>query len=232
MSSRLDKIICNIENLADLEALASLSGDAGTTELTKLGFTSVTTSVSTQSMLSLPAEPAEQLEHAQSLDELITEPSTSSESLWESLLGSDLPLRFHGASEECEQAALMLQMSLPRLPIYDLNQRLVPDTAAYASRPAREFRELLRSLTFWRTRFRIGHTRPRLVHADDSGLLIYIIDSWLIALNFTDDDVSVDVGTGGAMWLMLATGHSVHLHGSLLELPANSGAILANELAR
>ena len=231
----MDKIICNIDKLADLEALESLEGDAGTAELTRVGFTAVIPADSAQTSLDLPIEPSDRLDDAQVLDDLVSEPAISSESLWDSLLDSNhsaTPLRLKGIGAEREQVALMLQMSLPRLPIYDLDSRLIPGTALYASRGGREYRELLRSLTFWRTRFRIGHSSPRLVHADDSGLLIYIIDSWLIALNFTDEDVSVDVGTGGAMWLMLGTGHDVHLHGSLLDLPPNSGAILANELAR
>ena len=231
----MDKIICNIDNLADLEVLESLAGDAGTAELARLGFNAVIPPVSSQTILGPPAEPADHLKNAQSLDELVSNPAVSSESLWDSLLSSNhsaRPIRLHSPSQEREQVALMLQMSLPRLPIYDLDSRLVPGTTSHASRGGREYRELLRSLTFWRTKFRIGHANPRLVHADGSGLLIYIIDSWLITLNFNNEDVSVDVGTGGAMWLMLATGHDVHLHGSLLDLPSNSGAILANELAR
>ena len=70
------------------------------------------------------------------------------------------------------------------------------------------------------------------VHAGEDGTLVLILGSWLVALNWNDEEISIDVGSGGSMWLMLGTPCDVQLQGSLLVLPAYSGAILANELAR
>jgi glycosidase len=89
-----------------------------------------------------------------------------------------------------------------------------------------------RSLVFWREKFDIARGRPQLVHAGDDGMLIFTTDSWLIAINRSDEEVGIDLGSYGSMWLSLATGNDVKLYGSELVLPAYSGAILANELAR
>ncbi len=89
-----------------------------------------------------------------------------------------------------------------------------------------------RSLVFWRKQFAIARQSPDLVHAGDDGTLIYRIGPWLVVINSNTDDLAIDVGSGGAMWLSLATDRDVHLHGSVLHLPAWSGAILANERAR
>lgn len=96
----------------------------------------------------------------------------------------------------------------------------------------RELLEFYRSLVFWRKRFGISRCQPRLVHAGDDGLLVFTTDSWLIALNRSNEEVGVDLGTYGSMWLSLATDNGVKLYGSELVLPEYSGAVLANELAR
>lgn len=92
--------------------------------------------------------------------------------------------------------------------------------------------DFYRSLVFWRKKFRIAQARPRLVHAGNDGLLVFTTDSWLIALNRSDEEIGIDLGSYGSTWLSLATGNDVKLYGSELVLPAYSGAILANELAR
>lgn len=120
--------------------------------------------------------------------------------------------------------ALMVQMSLPLAPIIQLGG--APD------RLPRDHAHFLRSLIFWRNRNDISGMSPRLVHAGHDGTLVYILDSWMVALNWNAEEISIDIGDTGSMWLMLGTPRDVQLHGSLLVLPAYSGAILANELAR
>jgi glycosidase len=96
----------------------------------------------------------------------------------------------------------------------------------------RELLDFYRSLVFWRGKFDIASGRPRLVHAGNDGTLIFTTDSWLIAINRSDEEIGIDLGSYGSMWLSLATGNDVKLYGSELVLPAYSGAILANERAR
>lgn len=120
--------------------------------------------------------------------------------------------------------ALMAQMSLPYVPIPAFG--VVPD------RLPKHHAHFVRSVIFWRNRNGIARMTPRLVHAGEDGTLVFILGSWLVALNWNDEEISIDVGSGGSMWLMLGTPRDVQLQGSLLVLPAYSGAILANELAR
>ncbi len=89
-----------------------------------------------------------------------------------------------------------------------------------------------RALVFWREKFAIADAVPRLVHAGDDGTLIFTTDAWLIAINRSNHEIGIDLGSYGSMWLSLATGNDVNLYGSELVLPAYSGAILANERAR
>lgn len=124
------------------------------------------------------------------------------------------------------QATILLQMSTSPVPVVPVSTDLVYSSAL------REQRELLRSLVFWRKRFDIARHTPKLVHAGDDGLLIFITDSWLITVNQNPEEASIDLGSHGSMWLMLGTQRDVHLHGSMLILPPHSGAIVANELAR
>lgn len=124
------------------------------------------------------------------------------------------------------EATTLLQLSVNPIPIVPVSEALL-----YAS-SHREQRELLRSAVFWRKRFEIARHTPRLVHAGEDGLLIYSVDSWLVSINQNPDEASIDLGSHGSMWLMLGTQRDVHLHGSMLILPAFSGAVVANELAR
>lgn len=96
----------------------------------------------------------------------------------------------------------------------------------------RELKEFYRSLIFWRKKFEVTQAIPRLVHAGDDGLLIYTVGSWLVAINRSDEEVGIDLGSYGSMWLSLATDNGVKLYGSELVIPAYGGAVLANELAR
>lgn len=131
-----------------------------------------------------------------------------------------------GQGRSRTEAAILLQMTSRPVPIVHISRRLV-----YSSE-LREQRELLRSLVFWRKRFDIAQHSFNLVHAGDDGLLIFTVDSWLVTLNQNPEESSIDLGNHGSMWLMLGTQRDVHLHGSMLILPAWSGAIVANELAR
>lgn len=124
------------------------------------------------------------------------------------------------------EAITLLQMAVKPVPIVPVTSNLVYSGAL------REQRELLRSLVFWRKRFDIARHQPKLVHAGEDGLLIFIVDSWLVTVNQNADEAAIDLGSYGSMWLMLGTQRDVHLHGSMLVLPPYSGAIVANELAR
>lgn len=124
------------------------------------------------------------------------------------------------------EVTTLLHMSTSPIPIVPVSEALL-----YAS-SHREQRELLRSAVFWRKRYEIARHIPKLVHAGGDGLLIYTVDSWLVSINQNPDEASIDLGSHGSMWLMLGTQRDVHLHGSMLILPAFSGAVVANELAR
>ncbi len=93
----------------------------------------------------------------------------------------------------------------------------------------RDLGEFYRSLVFWRKRWGVHRMRRQLVHADASGLLVYLVGSWLVAINRTDEHHGIDLGARGSMWLALATGSDVQLHGNVLQLPGMTGAIIAAE---
>jgi cyclomaltodextrinase / maltogenic alpha-amylase / neopullulanase len=93
----------------------------------------------------------------------------------------------------------------------------------------RDLHEFYRSLVFWRTRWGVHRMRRQLVHADPDGLLLFLVGSWLVVINRTEEAHGVDLGTHGSMWLALATGNDVQLHGEVLQVPAMSGAIVAAE---
>lgn len=124
------------------------------------------------------------------------------------------------ASQDQRLMGWMLQMSLPTVPVINLPEATL----------SRDDTELVRSLVFWRQRFGILFQHPDLVHAGD-GLLLYRVSGWLVALNLTPDDTSIGLEHDGSMWLMLGTHRQAQLQGGLLDLPAWSGAILANERA-
>ena len=147
--------------------------------------------------------------------------------------------------------AALLQMSLPSPPIIyygtetGLNQvhdleypdgtRRMEESRMpmnWGDAQDRELLEFYRSLVFWRKKFGISALSPRLVHAGNDGLLIFTADAWLIAINRGSDEVGIDLGSYGSMWLTLSTDNGVRLFGSELVLPPYTGAILANERAR
>lgn len=134
--------------------------------------------------------------------------------------------------------AILLQMSLPHPAslVYGSelgvrsNHRVAP--IAWGSSIDKELLEYVRSVIFWRKKFGLSHASPRLVHAGSDGTLIFTTDSWLIAINRNEEETVIDLGSYGSMWLSLATENDVKLYGSELVLPPQSGAVLANELAR
>lgn len=230
----LERIICRIDAADDLSNLISAPDHPVGQELIKLGFTNLLlpgradgsgiAGIGTVSETEIPA-PVD-------LADLARQSGSAIWSILELKFGQGASVLDTQQPTHHSKAALMLQMSTPLVPVVPIDGRMIPGRHAYVAASGREFRELFRSLTFWRTRFHIVRARPRLVHADDSRLLIYVIDSWLVVLNLNESEEAVDIGQTGAMWLMLGTDRDVHLHGSLLVLPAGTGAILANELAQ
>ena len=130
------------------------------------------------------------------------------------------------SGDRWHEATTLLQMSISPVPIVPVNEALL-----YSSQ-FREQRELLRSAVFWRKRFEIARHQTNLIHAGEDGLLIFSVDSWLVCINQNTEEAGIDLGNHGSMWLMLGTQRDVHLHGSMLILPAYSAAVVANELAR
>lgn len=147
--------------------------------------------------------------------------------------------------------AAMLQMALPSPPViyygtetglsqwhdleYPDGSRRMEESRVpmiWGDGQDRELLEFYRSLVFWRNKFGIATANPQLVHAGSDGLLIFTTSSWLIAINRGSDEVRIDLGRYGSMWLSLSTDNGVRLFGSELVLPAYSGSVLANELAR
>lgn len=206
--------------------------------LAHIGFTGF---IGRQQLIESDSEARAKLTHAGftmiSMQELggtvdLSTEGTSAAELWTQLdagpqyvRGSALSGRHDGSGSRAE-AWTLLQMALPPIPLVPISMELVYSAAL------REQRELLRSLVFWRKRLNIGRQAPKLVHAGDDGLLIFITDSWLITVNQNPEEASIDLGSHGSMWLMLGTRNDVHLHGSMLILPPHSGAVVANELAR
>lgn len=237
-----DTTICHVTNSADAHDLVFTTAPDGITGLVKLGFTH----------LELDSEMADQLSdlHGQGLKLLTTlphpneliyiedwgeAPHLSAAKIWNQLADTSGFTRVAPGNEVTTSqhaVALMLQMAIPYIPIVELDSRLIPSRPDYRTQSGREYRELLRSLTFWRHRFSIHGYSPKLVHAGQDGLLIFTVDSWLVVLNQNSDDADIDLGSHGSFWLMLGTARDVHLHGSVLGLPAHSGAILANDLVK
>lgn len=166
------------------------------------------------------------------LSQWVTATPLSSEEIWMAhekqpyvSLGVDIAIA-DDLQRRKHEAATLFQIAASPVPVVRINAALLYSTTY------REQRELLRSLVFWRKRFEVSRHRPRLVHSGDDGLLIFIIDSWLISVNMNPDEATIDLGQQGSMWLMLGSQRDVHLHGSMLVLPPYSGAIVANEAAR
>ncbi|HWV24836.1 MAG TPA: alpha-amylase family glycosyl hydrolase [Thermomicrobiales bacterium] len=90
----------------------------------------------------------------------------------------------------------------------------------------RELRSFYRALIHWRKSQTIFATSPMLVHAGDDGLLVFRSGQWFIAVNRSEDEIAIDFARHGEVWLALGTEFDVQLHGSALQLPAMSGAIL------
>lgn len=234
----IDAVLCRVATEKDLNAIAT---DPGAIE--KLGFTGIvapksllTTATSIgirECGLMIHQEPSD-VDLGDSIDLSVwtSDAPPSAEKIWDALEkspdyspGVDLT-NDDLSTRRRNEVVTALQMAAPPIPVAQISAPLL------YSASHREQRELLRSLIFWRKRFGIARHPSNLVHAGDDGLLIFTIDSWLIALNQNQDEVSIDLGSRGSMWLMLGTQREVHLHGALLVLPGYSGAIMANELAR
>lgn len=90
----------------------------------------------------------------------------------------------------------------------------------------RDLRSFFRALIHWRKSHPIFAASPILVHAGDGGLLVFRTDVWFIVINRSDEEIAIDFARHGEVWLALGTEFDVQLHGSALQLPAMSGAIL------
>ena len=228
-----DDVIFRINSLPDLCQFAS-----DPTPLKHIGFTGIVISEDIAAEGAAEIASLEQQEFAihggayfgNTVD--LATPNVSAEALWKEIeaspvgsIGSGLAHKTGSIRYQAE-ATTLVQMTTRPVPVVPITPQLI-----YSS-DLREQRELLRSLVFWRKRFEIARQAANLVHAGDDGLLIYTVDSWLVSVNQNDEEVSIDLGSHGSMWLMLGTQRDVHLHGSLLILPPFSGAIVANELAR
>jgi cyclomaltodextrinase / maltogenic alpha-amylase / neopullulanase len=99
----------------------------------------------------------------------------------------------------------------------------------WGSTQDRDLHEFYRSLIFWRNKWGVHGMSRRLVHAGQDGLLLFLVGSWLVVINRTDQEHCINLGSHGSMWLALATGNDVKLHGEVLQVPPMSGAILAAE---
>lgn len=90
----------------------------------------------------------------------------------------------------------------------------------------RELRSFYRALIHWRKSHGIFATSPMLVHAGDDGLLVFRAGPWFIVVNRSGEEIAIDFERHGEVWLALGTEFDIQLHGSALQLPAMSGAIL------
>lgn len=90
----------------------------------------------------------------------------------------------------------------------------------------RELRSFYRALLFWRKSQNIHASSPMHVYAGDGGLLCFRTGQWFIVVNRSDEDAAIDFGEHGEVWLALGTEFDVQLHGTAIQLPPMSGAIL------
>jgi len=90
----------------------------------------------------------------------------------------------------------------------------------------RELRSFYRALVHWRKSQGIFATSPMLVHAGEGGLLVFRVGVWFVVINRSEDEIAIDFERHGEVWLALGTEFDVQLHGSALQLPSMSGAIL------
>ncbi len=90
----------------------------------------------------------------------------------------------------------------------------------------RDLRSFYRGLLFWRVRQGIAGNRPMHVYAGDGGLLCFRTGPWFIVVNRSEEDAAIDFREHGEVWLALGTEFDVQLHGSALQLPPMSGAVL------
>jgi cyclomaltodextrinase len=89
-----------------------------------------------------------------------------------------------------------------------------------------DLKSFYRGLIFWRRRQGIHGIKPELVFANDSGLLILRLKAWFVVINRSETAIAVDFREHGEVWLALATELGVQLHGSALQMPAMSRAVL------
>jgi glycosidase len=89
-----------------------------------------------------------------------------------------------------------------------------------------DLRSFYRSLLFWRNRHGVARSMPQHVYAGDGGLLCFRTGQWFVVVNRDEDAAAIDFREHGEVWLVLGTEFDVQLHGSSLQLPPMSGAIL------
>lgn len=90
----------------------------------------------------------------------------------------------------------------------------------------RDLRSFFRALIFWRKSQHIHANSPAHVYAGDNGLLCFRTGDWFAVINRSEEDAAIDFQEHGEVWLALGTEFDVQLHGSAIQLPAMSGAIL------
>jgi|GEM_PF-2762275 len=90
----------------------------------------------------------------------------------------------------------------------------------------RDLRSFYRALVFWRKSQHIHVNSPAHVYAGDNGLLCFRTGEWFVVINRSGEDTAIDFQEHGEVWLALGTEFDVQLHGSAIQLPPMSGAIL------
>jgi glycosidase len=90
----------------------------------------------------------------------------------------------------------------------------------------RDLRSFYRALLFWRKSQHVHVSSPMHVYAGNGGLLCFRTGQWFVVVNRSDEDAAIDFSEHGEVWLALGTEFDVQLHGSAIQLPPMSGAIL------
>jgi hypothetical protein len=90
----------------------------------------------------------------------------------------------------------------------------------------RDLRSFYRALLYWRKSQHVHASSPMHVYAGNGGLLCFRTGQWFVVVNRSDEDAAIDFSEHGEVWLALGTEFDVQLHGSAIQLPPMSGAIL------
>src|SRR5699024_7985545 len=129
--------------------------------------------------------------------------------------------------------AALVQFALPHPPVLLYGTEVGPGHRQEPRGPMvcsadqdRGLRSFYRALIHWRKAHGIFATSPELVHAGNNGLLVLRLDPWFVAVNRSEEAIALDFGQPGDVWLALGSEFDVQLHGSALQLPVMSGAIL------